>query len=117
MKALLIPIILLLSVLTSAESIAQLKNLDKRIGDKISRKIDRKADRTIDKAIDKGDKENDNKINEAVKRQKKENTKNNNEKISEVNENSIPVEEIENEVENKEDSFVPYSKFDFIAGE
>lgn len=117
MKALLIPIILLLSVLTSAESIAQLKNLDKRIGDKISRKIDRKADRTIDKALDKGEKEIDNEVNEAVKGEKKENTKDNNEKISEVNENSSPVEEIENEVENKEDSFVAYSKFDFIPGE
>src|SRR5690606_8605571 len=113
MKILLIPLILLLSALAITDSKGQLKNLDKRIGNKVSRKIDQKADRAIDKALDKGEKEIDEEVNETVKGEKKEKKKGSDKSVSDGDENSNPAED----VENNEETFIAYSKFDFIPGE
>ena len=113
MKTLLIPLILLFFVFTSTEASAQLKNLDKRIGNKVNRKIDQKADRTIDKALDKGEKAIDEEVNDAVSGEKAEDNSDYDKSISESEGNSSPAEG----AEEKEESFVTYSKFDFVPGE
>jgi outer membrane protein OmpA-like peptidoglycan-associated protein len=64
-------ICLLLAALSLPDANAQLKDLDKRIGNKVKRKIDQKADRTIDKALDKGERKIDQEVNESVKGDKK----------------------------------------------
>src|SRR5690606_2288672 len=80
---------------------------------KVSRKIDQKADRAIDKALDKGEKEIDEEVNETVKGEKKEKKKGSDKSVSDGDENSNPAED----VENNEETFIAYSKFDFIPGE
>jgi OmpA-OmpF porin, OOP family len=72
MKNLFLLFILSIFMVPVADLHAQLKNMDRRIGDKVKRKIDQKADRTIDKALDKGEKEIDEEVNETVKGDKKE---------------------------------------------
>jgi len=64
-------LLLLLIALGVPGAHAQLKDLDKRIGNKVKRKVDQKADRTIDKALDKGEQKIDKKVNESVEGDKK----------------------------------------------
>ena len=113
MKKLFLFLSLLFFILTVQDADAQLKNLDKRIGDKLKRKIDQKADRTIDKTLNKGEKEIDEEVNEAVKGNK---NKGNDE--GEANDEDTKKNKAgEGKSGSSDNSFKAYSKFDFVPGE
>src|SRR5690606_36267660 len=113
MKKLFLFLPLLFFILSVQDADAQLKNLDKRIGDKLKRKIDQKADRTIDKTLNKGEKEIDEEVNEAVKGNKnKENSE------GEANDGNNEKNKVgEGKSGSADNSFKAYSKFDFVSGE